>query len=108
MMKEINIMILHLEKEEQFNELVNEGNVIVDFYADWCGPCKMIAREFELIEKTNPEVKILKVNVDNHGKIAAKYSIRSIPTIMLFKEGQPAGVNVGYMTKNQILALANK
>lgn len=98
-------MIIYLGNEDQFNELIADGRTIVDFYADWCGPCKMIAPELEAIAKTNPEVKIVKVDVDTYGRLATKYSIRSIPTIMLFKDGNPAATTVGYMTKDRILKL---
>ena len=75
-------MIKHYSKEEDFNEII-KNKVLVDFYADWCGPCKMLAME---IEKAASEIDIdiVKVNVDDEEDIARKYGVMSIPTLILF------------------------
>ena len=77
--------------------------VVVDFWATWCGPCKMLAPVIaELAEEGN--VKVGKVNVDEEGELAIKFNVMSIPTVMLFKNGQIVKTTVGYMTKDQLKA----
>ena len=77
--------------------------VVVDFWATWCGPCKMLAPIIaELAEEGN--VKVGKINVDEEGELAIKFNVMSIPTVMLFKNGQMVKTTVGYMTKDQLKA----
>mgnify|MGYP001964827993 FL=1 len=68
--------------------------VVVDFWAEWCGPCKMIAPSLEEISEENDAVQIVKVNIDDNPDLAAQFGVRSIPTLMLFKDGQQASVQV--------------
>lgn len=91
-------MIKYLEKEADFNEAI-KGDIIVDFYADWCGPCKMIGSILEEIDDFN----ILKVNVDDFKDIAIKYGIMSIPTLIKFKDGEEVKKVIGYRTKEELL-----
>lgn len=90
-------MIKYLEKEEDFNLLINEG-IVVDFYADWCGPCKMIGDVLEEL----PELNILKVNVDSFRDIAVKYGVMSIPTLIKFDKGEIVKTLIGYKDKEEI------
>ena len=79
------------------------GPVVVDFWAEWCGPCRMIAPALEEISKTlGDKVKILKLNVDENPGTAAKFGIMSIPTLMLFKGGQLASRQVGAAPKQKL------
>ena len=80
----------------------SDKTVIVDFYADWCGPCKMIAPILEEIANEN-DVKLCKVNVDNDGELAMGFGIASIPTIFIYKNGEITSRIVGYRTKDEIL-----
>lgn len=93
-------MIKHYSKEEDFNEII-KNKVLVDFYADWCGPCKMLAME---IEKASSEIDIdiVKVNVDDEEDIARKYGVMSIPTLILFENGQELKKTIGFMPKDKI------
>jgi thioredoxin 1 len=79
------------------------GAVVVDFWAEWCGPCRMISPALEEISNSlNGKVKIVKLNVDENPRTAAKYGIMSIPTLMLFKDGQLASRQIGAQPKQKL------
>ena len=98
-------MIKHLEKEEDFVELTQADKILVDFYAEWCGPCKMIGQIFESMEN---EVEVLKVNTDNFPDLAQKFGVMSIPTVILFKNGSEVDKFIGLRSKEEILDFINK
>lgn len=82
--------------------------VLVDFWAEWCGPCKMIAPVLEEVAVSHAgKVKIAKVDVDDNREIAAKYGIRGIPTLMIFKNGELAAQKVGALSKAQLTAFVD-
>lgn len=84
--------------KNEFEALVKEGVVLIDFYADWCGPCKMLAPVLsELSEKYEGKLKIGKVNVDEERELAAAFRIMSIPTMIVFKDGKAINQFMGYM-----------
>lgn len=85
--------------------LNHNGTVLVDFYADWCGPCKMIAPIVEEISNERADVKFCKINVDNTPELAVKYGVVSIPTLIVFKGGEKVNMAVGYRSKQELLAL---
>ena len=98
-----------INSEEQFEEIIKEGVTLVDFYANWCGPCKMLAPFIEQVaEEYDGKVKVCKVDVDNVETLAYKYNIRSIPTLLYFKDGKLKEVNVGFQDKNSIINILNK
>lgn len=79
------------------------GTVVVDFWAEWCGPCKMIAPALEEIsEEMGDQVKITKLNIDENQNVAMKYGVRSIPTLIMFKDGEPIATQVGAAPKNKL------
>ena len=83
--------------------------VVVDFWAEWCGPCKMIAPILDEISTTyDGKLKVAKMNVDENRDIPAKFGIRGIPTLMLFKDGQLAATKVGAMSKAQLTAFIDQ
>ncbi|MDR5588422.1 thioredoxin [Clostridium aquiflavi] len=90
-------------KVNEFDDAIKEGIVIVDFFADWCGPCKMLAPIFqELEEEMKDKVKFFKVNVDESGELASKFSVFSIPTMIIFKDGKDVSTEVGFLPKEKI------
>ena len=89
-------MIKYLEKENM-NDVIKNGVWLVDFYADWCGPCKMLGNVLESID-----ANILKINVDTHEEISIKYGVMSIPTICFFKNGELKEKIIGFRNKEEI------
>ena len=89
-------MIKHLSNPSEFEQEVQGPVVVVDFYADWCGPCQMLAPVLEQLEKET-SIKIVKINVDETPDIARAFRIMSIPTLMLFKDGKLLKKELGYM-----------
>ncbi|KAF1015075.1 MAG: Thioredoxin 1 [Stenotrophomonas maltophilia] len=89
--------------------LNSQEPVLVDFWAEWCGPCKMIAPALdELADAYQGRAKIAKVNVDNNRALAAKYHVRSIPYLVVFKGGQKVGEQIGAVGKAQLAGLLDK
>ena len=89
-------MIKHLNNVSEFEKEIQGEVVIVDFYADWCGPCQMLAPVLEqLSEESN--VKVVKINVDDIPELARQFRIMSIPTLLLFKDGKFVKKDLGYM-----------
>ena len=83
---------------EDFKELIKE-RVLVDFYADWCGPCKMLS---PLIENISKEIKVIKVNVDQYEELSREYGIMSIPCIILFENGKELKRNIGFLEEEKL------
>ena len=79
--------------------------VLVDYWAEWCGPCKMIAPLLnETASSYGERLQVAKINIDENGKTPSKYNVRGIPTLMLFKDGQPIATRVGALSKSQLTA----
>ena len=89
-------MIKHLSNSNEFEQEIQGPVVVVDFYADWCGPCQMLAPLLEQLEKET-SIKIVKINVNEIPDIARAFRIMSIPTLMLFKDGKFVKKELGYM-----------
>lgn len=86
----------------QNDVLNNAKTVLVDFYADWCGPCKMLSPIVDELSEEVPEVDFYKLNVDQAMETAIRYGVSSIPTLMVFKGGEAAARSVGYCSKEEI------
>ncbi len=89
---------------QNFTAETAKGTALVDFYADWCGPCKMIAPIVEEIAAERTDVTVGKVNVDESSELAVKYGVVSIPTLVVLKDGVETARIVGYRSKEEILA----
>ena len=89
-------MIKYLDKD--FDEEIKNKRVLVDFYADWCGPCRMMGSILENLD----DVEVLKVNVDNYPDLSQKYGVMSIPNLILFENGNPIKNHVGFMNEEDL------
>lgn len=85
-------MLKYLENES-FNEIINQDKVLVDFYAEWCGPCKMLT---PVLERLGDSYEIVKVDVDKHFDLAKEYGIMSVPTLFIFKNGKVVKQMIGF------------
>ena len=92
--------MIHLENEN-FNELINE-KAVVDFYATWCGPCKMLGPVFEEVSKES-SIKFVKVDIDKHEELCRQYKVMSVPTLILFENGQEVRRNIGFISKEKLI-----
>ncbi len=92
---------------KNFKLALRKKVILIDFWAPWCGPCKMVAPILNDIAETQDDIVIGKVNVDNNQALASKYKVRSIPTLLIFKDGVEAGRIVGVKTKKAILREVN-
>mgnify|MGYP001001794583 FL=1 len=102
-------MIKHInEKEFNMEVLKEEGIVVVDFFATWCGPCKMLAPVLEDVQEEMKNVKIVKVDIDENPNVASEYKVKNIPTIKIFKNGEEITTNVGFLPKGALVEMINK
>lgn len=96
-------MIANVTKENFDKEVMQaQGTVLVDFWAAWCGPCRMIAPAVEKIAEEHPEIKVCKINIDDEQELAIKHGVMSIPTLMVVKDGEITNTAVGLRPKEEI------
>lgn len=96
-------MIKYLSND--FKKEIKDKKILVDFYASWCGPCRMLT---EVLESVEDEIDILKVDVDKFPEIAAEYGVMSIPNLILFENNQVVKNQVGYLNKEELLKFINE
>jgi thioredoxin 1 len=89
---------------QEFSNAIAQGNAVVDFWAPWCGPCRMMAPVFDEMSKSQSGMTFAKVNVDEEGAVAQQLGIRGIPTIIFFKDGKEVGRHVGFADKRTLEA----
>jgi len=101
-------MIIHIESAKQFDELVAKGEVLVDFFATWCGPCKMLSPIIEQVAQENPDLTVLKVDVDEVPVLAQRFGVASIPTLIRFEDGENKATTLGFMPKPKLLSFLGR
>lgn len=99
---------MRIVNSEEFVEVTKEGLVLVDFYANWCGPCRMMSPVLEEIEEEVEALSVVKVDTDENGALAAKYGVQSIPNMILFKDGKPVDQIIGFRPKDDVLEVVEK
>ena len=98
--------VLHINKDNFHTEVLDsEKPVLLDFFADWCGPCRMVGPILEEIAEEREDIKVCKVNIDEQPELAHRYRIMTIPTLMVLKNGKIVEQSVGAKPKHQILAM---
>ena len=97
---------MHINNHNFHEEVINSDKpVLIDFWASWCGPCRMVGPIIDEIAEEHPEYKVVKINVDEEVELASRYRVSSIPTLLVMKDGQIVQQSVGARPKNQILAM---
>lgn len=99
-------MVKELLTIEDFNDFINDGLCVVDFYATWCGPCKMLAPNIEKLSEMG--IKCGKIDIDKNTQLALNYGIEVIPYVIVFKNGNPIDKTIGYSEYEELLNLVNK
>lgn len=104
--KENNIQILKITEENFESEVLqSDKTVLIDFYADWCGPCKVLSPIVEEFASENPDIKVVKVNVDKAQNLAMNYEVMSIPTLVVIKDGKEVNRTIGIINKTDLISL---
>lgn len=96
--------MIHLEKDN-LDELIKEGTHLLDFYAEWCGPCKMLTPVLEMV---SDKINIIKIDIDEFPKLTSEYRIMSVPTLIFFKDGKKVKEIVGFQTEEELLEIINE
>lgn len=96
--------VISLNKNNFKDEVMNsDKTVLIDFWASWCGPCRMVSPIIDEIAQEHPEIKVCKVNVDDEGELATDFQVMSIPSLFVIKDGKTVNQSVGVRSKQQIL-----
>lgn len=96
--------MIHLENDN-LESIIENGNYLVDFYAEWCGPCKMLT---PVLEEVSDKINIVKVDIDKFPKLTENYRIMSVPTLIFFKDGKKIKEVVGFQTEEELLEIINE
>ncbi|WP_342252648.1 thioredoxin [Spiroplasma endosymbiont of Amphibalanus improvisus] len=94
--------LIKYSKTDNLDTIIKSGKTVIDFYADWCGPCKMLAPIYEELSKEITDVNFLKIDVDKFKDLSTKYKVSSIPALILIDKSEVKKNNVGFMTKDQL------
>ena len=101
-------MIKHIENKEELLELIKSGDVLLDFFATWCGPCKMLSPVLEELDRDGFPVQIVKVDTDEAPELAMEYGVQAIPTLFFISDGKVVNKTMGYQRKDQLIAFCKK
>ena len=101
-------MIKHIETKQELEELIAKGDVLVDFFATWCGPCKMLSPVLEQLDQEGFPVQIVKVDTDEAEELAVEHGVQAIPTLVLYRDGKIVNRTLGYQRKEQIIEFCKK
>ncbi len=98
--------VMKVNKESFETEVLKaEGMVLVDFFADWCGPCKMLSPIVDEVAEENTDIKVFKINVDEEPELAMRYNVMSIPTLVVIQNGEEVNKSVGLVSKEDIIKM---
>ena len=104
--RRLDMAALNISKSRFESEVIGSSKpVLVDFWAPWCGPCRMVSPIVDEIANERSDIKVVKVNIDEEPELAASYGVMSIPTLVVFKDGKVVSHSVGAKPKNQILSM---
>ena len=98
--------VIHVNQNNFHEEVLNsEKSVLIDFFADWCGPCQRVLPVIDEIARENPDIKVGKINVDEQPELASKFRVYTIPALFVFKNGQITQQAIGVQSKQKLLAM---
>ena len=100
--------LIHLAKENFHDLIQNNDVVVVDFFATWCGPCKMLSPVFEATAQKHDTITWVKIDVDQHQEIAQKYRVKTIPNVSLFKKGELVNSHIGYLSEDDLVSFVQQ
>lgn len=104
--RRLNMAVMKVNKESFETEVLKaEGMVLVDFFADWCGPCKMLSPIVDEVAEENTDIKVCKINVDDEPELAMRYNVMSIPTLVVIQNGEEVNKSVGLVSKEDIIKM---
>lgn len=95
--------VINIGSKEAFEEFIATGTVLIDYFATWCGPCKMLSPRVDEVAEEITDVKVGKVDIDELTELAIRYKVMSVPTLILFKDGEVAGKSIGLISKEEIM-----
>ena len=99
--------LIHFDNEN-FDDLTKKGTVVVDFFATWCGPCKMLSPIIEELGESLDDITFIKIDVDKHEDLARRFGVMSIPTLVFFKDGKEVKKHIGFIPKNDLKGTIEK
>lgn len=101
-------MIKHIQNEKEFNQEIASGLTVVDFFATWCGPCRMLAPILEDVSEMRDDARFFKVDVDENYELAKSFGIMSVPTVLFFKNGELVDKSIGLINSEKINQIIDK